>query len=106
MPHRSSGDLVNATDRGFTVMAPCDGTVLRLHVNAAGAVVQEGDILSEMACARRPAPGRAASSRKPASPMVRPGQGVKLRYDAFPYQRYGVRFATVRWLGPAGVDGA
>ena len=31
-----------------------------------------------------------------------PGQAVSIRYDAFPYQRYGVRFATVRWLGPAG----
>ena len=36
-------------------------------------------------------------------PQVQPGQGVKLRFDAFPYQRYGVRFGTVRWLGPAGL---
>jgi membrane fusion protein len=28
---------------------------------------------------------------------------VKLLYDAFPYQRYGVRFGTVRWVGPSGV---
>ncbi len=27
---------------------------------------------------------------------------MKLRYDAFPYQRYGVRYGTVRWIGPAG----
>ena len=37
-------------------------------------------------------------------PLVQPGQGVKLRFDAFPYQRYGVRFGTVRWLGPAGSE--
>ena len=72
-----------------------------MHVNAAGAVVQEGDILSEMGCAGDRLQGSCAS-RKLESPRSRPGQGVKLRYDAFPYQRYGVRFATVRWLGPAG----
>ena len=27
----------------------------------------------------------------------------KLRFDAFPYQRYGVQSGTVRWLGPAGL---
>jgi multidrug efflux pump subunit AcrA (membrane-fusion protein) len=32
------------------------------------------------------------------------GQGVKLKYDAFPYQRYGVRYGRVAWLSPAGSD--
>jgi membrane fusion protein len=35
--------------------------------------------------------------------LVQAGQRVKLRFDAFPYQRYGIRFGTVRWLGPSGV---
>jgi membrane fusion protein len=94
-------DLVNATEGGFSVMAPCDGAVLRLHVNAPGAVVQEGDILSEMGCAGDPLRGELRVPEAGVA-QIRPGQGVKLRYDAFPYQRYGVRFATVRWLGPAG----
>ncbi|HSE68111.1 MAG TPA: HlyD family efflux transporter periplasmic adaptor subunit [Gemmatimonadales bacterium] len=94
-------DLVNATEVGFSVTAPCDGTVLRLHVNAPGAVVQEGDILSEMGCAGDRLQGELRVPEGGVA-QVRPGQGVKLRYDAFPYQRYGVRFATVRWLGPAG----
>lgn len=95
-------DLVNATEAGFAVTAPCDGTVLRLHVNAPGAVAQEGDILSEIACAGDRLQGELIVPES-GVPLVRAGQGVKLRYDAFPYQRYGVRFATVRWLGPAGV---
>ena len=33
--------------------------------------------------------------------LVRAGQPVKLQYDAFPYQRYGVRYATLRWISPA-----
>jgi multidrug efflux pump subunit AcrA (membrane-fusion protein) len=94
-------DLVNATEGGFSVTAPCDGTVLRLHVNAPGAVVQEGDILSEMGCAGDRLQGELVIPEAGIA-QVRTGQGVKLRYDAFPYQRYGVKFATVRWLGPAG----
>ena len=31
---------------------------------------------------------------------IRPGQTVKFLYDSFPYQRYGVRYGTVRWISP------
>jgi hypothetical protein len=30
------------------------------------------------------------------------GQRVRLLYDAFPYQRYGVRYGTLHSIGPAG----
>lgn len=100
---RSMGrDLINSTDSGLVVTTPCAGTVLRMHVNAPGAVVQEGEILSEMACARDRLQGELVLPQS-GVPQVQPGQGVKLRFDAFPYQRYGVRFGTVRWLGPTGI---
>lgn len=35
--------------------------------------------------------------------VILPGQSVKLLYDAFPYQRYGVRHGTVRSANPARV---
>jgi hypothetical protein len=35
--------------------------------------------------------------------VILPGQSVKLLYDAFPYQRYGVRYGTVRSASPASV---
>jgi membrane fusion protein len=41
--------------------------------------------------------------------LIEPGQSVKLLYDAFPYQRYGVRYGTVRSATPASLpvgDGA
>lgn len=31
---------------------------------------------------------------------VKTGQGVKLLYDSFPYQQFGVKFANVRWISP------
>ncbi len=85
--------------------APCTGTVLSLHVQAPGAIVHESDVLAEVACAdarlqaelRLPQQGLA---------LVRAGQPVKLMYDAFPYQRYGVRYGSVRWVSPASAGGA
>ena len=35
---------------------------------------------------------------------LKPHQGVKLKYDAFPYQRYGVRYGRVAWLSPASIE--
>jgi membrane fusion protein len=35
--------------------------------------------------------------------LLKAGQGVKLLYDAFPYQRFGTRRGVVRWVGPSGI---
>jgi membrane fusion protein len=99
------GDLINLTDEGLAVVAPCDGTVLRLRVASAGAIVSAGEVLSELACAGHRLEAEFALPQS-GMPLVRPGQQVKLRFDAFPYQRYGVQLGTVRWLGPAGLGGA
>ena len=96
-------DPVSSSDSGFVLVAPCAGTLLRLRVNAPGAVVREGDTLAEVACQGAPLQGELMLPQA-GVPLVQRGQGVKLRFDAFPYQRYGVRFGTVRWLGPAGLS--
>jgi multidrug efflux pump subunit AcrA (membrane-fusion protein) len=84
------------------VSAPCTGTVTRVGVKASGAVVQEGEVMCEVACAGG---GLEAELTVPpvAASRTQPGQGVKLLYDAFPYQRHGVRYGTVRWVSPAAV---
>lgn len=86
----------------LTVPAPCAGTVLRVRVNTPGAVVHDGDTLAEVACSGSALVGELSV---PASGVayLRAGQGVKLLYDAFPYQRHGVREGRVRWVGPAGI---
>ena len=100
--------LENDVSRGdggaLSVRAACSGTVVRLRVNAAGAVVQTGEILGEVACN-----GQRLRAEMTVPPeglaLIAPGQGVKLRYDAFPFQRYGVRAGVVRWLGPMSARG-
>jgi membrane fusion protein len=92
LPAGAQGDLV--------VTAPCTGSLLRMMVSTAGAVVQAGDALGEIACAGERLQVEMALGQQDVS-RVRVGQGAKLLYDAFPYQRFGARTGRVRWVGPA-----
>lgn len=94
-------DLVDLSDSGMVVLSPCAGTVIRLHVSSAGAIVREGEVLAEVGCKGAQLQAVLVVPET-GLPMVQPGQRVKLRYDAFPFQRFGVRFGTVRWVGPGG----
>jgi HlyD family secretion protein len=98
-----SRELVNTATNEQTVLAPCTGTVLRLGARAAGAVVREGELLAEVACADTRLLAELTLPRNGVS-RLRPGLGVKVLYDAFPYQRHGVRHGTVRWVSPASVS--
>ncbi len=86
----------------LTVGAPCDGAVLRLAVNAPGAVVQDGEVLAELACAGEQLQAEVSVGPGGAG-RIEPGQVVRFLYDAFPYQRYGIKHGTVRWVSPASV---
>jgi HlyD family secretion protein len=87
----------------LTVNAPCEGAVLRLAVNAPGAVVQDGDVLAELACAGEQLQAEVSVAPSGAG-RIAPGQVVRLLYDAFPYQRHGIKRGTVRWVSPASVS--
>jgi multidrug efflux pump subunit AcrA (membrane-fusion protein) len=95
IPSDAAGELV--------VEAPCDGTVIRLEARGIGTVVQEGASLAEIACAGERLQAELSLPQE-ALAQVRPGLRANLLYDAFPYQRYGVRHGTVRWASPAGGD--
>jgi membrane fusion protein len=90
------------TGSELTVAAPCAGSVLKLHVQGAGATIREGDLLAEVACEGEKLQAEMTLPQDGIA-LVRAGQPVKLLYDAFPYQRYGVRQATVSWVSPASV---
>jgi membrane fusion protein len=81
------------------VTAPCTGTVIKVLVRSRGAVVHEGDELTNVVCAGEKLEAELMLPERGLA-LVRQGQGVKLLYDAFPYERYGVQYATLRWLSP------
>ena len=80
--------------------APCAGTILRMNIKNGGAVLHEGEVVAELVCTGETLQ---AELKIPESGLgkLSVGQGVKLKYDAFPYQRYGVRYGRVSWLSPS-----
>ena len=95
-------DPADTRGNNLFVAAPCDGTVLRLQARRPGAVVREGDVLCEVGCSGERLQAELTVPQTGLA-QIRPGQPVKLLYTAFPYQRYGVHRATVRWTSPAAV---
>jgi multidrug efflux pump subunit AcrA (membrane-fusion protein) len=83
----------------FITTAPCSGTLVKLHVKTTQALVSEGEILCEIACAGERLQAELQIPQAGAG-RVKTGQPVKLLYDAFPYQQFGVKFANLRWISP------
>lgn len=101
-------DLADTADDVSLVTAPFAGTVLALRCQEPGAVVERGQELCQLARAGGPLQAELTLPESAAG-RVRTGMEVKLLYAAFPYQRYGVRVGTVRWVSPGaavGKDGA
>lgn len=95
--------LAGSDGNEIRLTAPCAGTILRLYVKNSGAVLQEGSTVAELVCAGETL---LAELRVPEAGIgkLKTDQGVKLKYDAFPYQRYGVRHGRVALLSPAAVE--
>ena len=71
-----------------------------MHVKNSGAVLREGETVAELVCSGEMLQAELVVPESGLGKLKR-GQGVKLKYDAFPYQSYGVRYGTVAWLSPA-----
>jgi multidrug efflux pump subunit AcrA (membrane-fusion protein) len=95
-------ELDHSRGNELSVTAPCAGVVLRLSVQRPGALVKEGEPLADLACGGSRLQAELTVPQS-AVGRVKPDQPVKLLYDTFPYQRHGVRRATVRWVSPASV---
>jgi multidrug efflux pump subunit AcrA (membrane-fusion protein) len=99
-------ELIQSRGDEMSITASCSGVVLRLEAKSSGAVVQEGETLLELVCSDQELQARLTIPQTGVS-RIRKGQVVKLLYDAFPYQRHGVRLGNIRWISPAAtvVDG-
>lgn len=86
----------------LTVAAPCAGTIARLHVRDVGSVVRAVDALAEIACRGERLQAELLVPQRGLA-RARSGQLVKLRFEAFPYQRFGAASATLHWISPMAV---
>ncbi|MFN6513725.1 MAG: HlyD family efflux transporter periplasmic adaptor subunit [Nostoc sp. CreGUA01] len=79
--------------------APTDGTIFQLSINNAGTVVQPGQMVTQIAPQGVPLIFRAEMPSQE-SGFLRVGMPVKLKFDAYPFQDYGVAEGKLRWISP------
>ena len=100
-----NGDLENSQQNLLSVRAPYAGVVISLAQRNAGSVVQNGQELCQLAATDAKPHARLTLSEA-GLPKLAGGQRVRLFFDAFPYQRYGVVNAKLDWISPAVVTSA
>jgi len=79
--------------------APTNGTVFQLSIQNAGTVLQPGQMIAQIAPQGSPLIFR-AQIPSAESGFLRVGQPVKLKFDAYPFQDYGVVEGYLRWISP------
>jgi hemolysin D len=98
-----NGDLENSQQNLLAIHAPYAGVVISLAQRNAGSVVQNGQELCQLA--PTDAQSRVRLTIGDAGlPKLTSGQRVRLFFDAFPYQRYGVVNARLDWVSPSAVS--
>ncbi|MDZ8034708.1 HlyD family efflux transporter periplasmic adaptor subunit [Nostoc sp. DedSLP04] len=82
-----------------TLRAPIAGTIFQLSINNAGTVVQPGQMVTQIAPNGVPLIFRAQMPSQE-SGFLRVGMPVKLKFDAYPFQDYGVIEGKLHWISP------
>ncbi|HME87658.1 MAG TPA: HlyD family efflux transporter periplasmic adaptor subunit [Chthoniobacterales bacterium] len=96
-------DLENAQQNLLTVRSPYDGVVISLDRPTVGSVVQQGQVLCQLA--QRNAALRARLVLKEAGlPKLAVAQKVRYFFEAFPYQRYGALNGKLDWISPSAIS--
>jgi hemolysin D len=81
------------------ITVPIAGTIFQLPVQRPGAVVQPGEQIATIAPLGTPLILRAKLTSRE-SGFVKVGLPVKIKFDAYPFQDYGIITGKVRWIAP------
>lgn len=94
--------LAGADGDTRSLLAPYDAVVMSVAQTGAGAVVELGAELCQLA--RLDAAGQPRLTLAEAAlPRLHSGQSVRLFLSAYPYQRYGTQTAQLDWVSPSGL---
>jgi len=95
-------DLENANQNLLTVRSPYEGVIIFMEQRTAGSVVQQGQVLCQLA--RKESKPRARMTLDEAGlAKLAVAQRVRYFFQAFPYQRYGTVPGTLDWISPSAV---
>lgn len=81
------------------VRSPIEGTIFELPIKKPGSVVQTGQMVAQIA------PKNSVLILKAQMPssqsgFLRKGMPVKIKFDAYPFQDYGVISGQINWISP------
>jgi HlyD family secretion protein len=82
-----------------SIKAPVDGTIFQLPIQHAGAVVQPGQMVAHIAPKGMPLVLRTQMASGE-SGFLKVGLPAKVKFDAYPFQDYGIVPGKVRWVSP------
>jgi multidrug resistance efflux pump len=98
-------DLENTQQNLLTVRSPYEGVITSLDYRTIGSVVQQGQVLCQLA--PKDAKPRARMTLNEAGlPKLAITQRVRYFFEAFPYQRYGAVTGKLDWISPSAVTTA
>ena len=84
------------------ILAPESGIVTQVMVNAVGQVISKGQPLIALAPASAPMVAEVMVLNKDVG-LLKPGQLVKLKYDAYPFQDFGIKRGWLTSISPDAV---
>jgi multidrug resistance efflux pump len=96
-------DLENANQNLLTVRSPYEGVIIAMDQRTAGSVVQQGQVLCQLA-PKEAKPRARMTLNEAGLPKLAVGQRVRYFFQAFPYQRYGAVTGKLDWISPSGVS--
>ncbi|AFY49422.1 multidrug resistance efflux pump [Nostoc sp. PCC 7524] len=81
------------------VRSPIDGTIFELPIDKPGPVVEAGQLVAQIAPNNTPLILKAQMPSQH-SGFLQVGMPVKIKFDAYPFQDYGVLQGRVSWISP------
>jgi len=95
-------DLQNAQQNLLTIRSPYDGVIISMDERTAGSVVQQGQVLCQIA--PKDAKPRARMTVNQAGlPKLTVTQRARYFFEAYPYQRYGTVTGKLDWISPSAI---
>jgi hemolysin D len=81
------------------VRSPIDGVIFELPISKSGAVVQPGERVAQIAPKKADLVLKAQMPNEQ-SGFLKVGMPVKVKFDAYPFQEYGIMPGKVNWISP------
>ncbi|MDB9466368.1 HlyD family efflux transporter periplasmic adaptor subunit [Dolichospermum circinale] len=81
------------------IRSPIDGTIFELPIKKPGSVVQPGQMIAQIAPKNADLILKAHMASQH-SGFVKVGMPVKIKFDAYPFQEYGILSGRITWISP------